>query len=247
MSYQPTTTSRAMAEKKGQVFEGLYPAAAVRSAAASMAGVGVRDRSPDQRESLLENIVTARATAKRISEDAALEQIGDEVVAILDYAYTRLPGWREISQGVLTVADFKKKYVHSSAAGLHVVANTVAAARAAGLSPQMVIDAMAKLPWRRDALRPAKNDRNEDVQVHEFFEGTLAVTAFDTKNAEWKAGTGGATRSTYELAINKVLGALASANPSLAALTDQETQIAVGLLAAKAGRGRPRKTPLTVV
>jgi hypothetical protein len=37
-----------------------------------------------------------RATAKRISEDAALEQIGDEVVAILDYAYTRLPGWRVV-------------------------------------------------------------------------------------------------------------------------------------------------------
>jgi hypothetical protein len=85
-------------------FDALCPAAAVRSAAASIAGVGVRDRSPEQRESLLKLIVDQRAKERSITADAALEQIGQEVVKLLDYAYDRVPGWRDLSQKRLSAS-----------------------------------------------------------------------------------------------------------------------------------------------
>jgi hypothetical protein len=242
VSYLSTTASRHLAQRKGRTFEDLYPAAAVRSAAASMAGVGVRDRSPEQRETLLKAIIDARAVGDGLTESAAIDHVGKEVISSLDYAYKRLPGWKQLNTGSLTVAEFKKKFVHSSAAGLHVIANVIAAGRAQGLSPQAVVDGLAKLPWDRQALRHATSETGEEVMVHEFFEGTLAATAYDTKLGAWRAGTGGATRSNYEPAIDKVLRHLAAQDPALKPLGERDAAVAIGLVSKKAGPGRPRKT-----
>ncbi|TDW21244.1 DNA sulfur modification protein DndB [Kribbella kalugense] len=241
VSYLSTTASRRLAEKKGRKFEDLYPAAAVRSAAASMAGVGVRDRTPEQRENLLKSIVDAKAKGGGMTEDAAIDSIGKDIISSLDYAYRRIPGWKQLSTGTLTVAEFKRKYVHSSAAGLHVIANVIAAGRAQGLNPRAVVDGLAKLPWDRAALREARNDAGEDIEVHEFFEGTLAATSFDTKAGSWRAGTGGATRSNYEPAIDKVLRHLASEDAALKPLAERAAAVAIGLISAKPGPGRPKK------
>ncbi|MGW1344260.1 DNA sulfur modification protein DndB [Kribbella sp. NPDC002412] len=241
VSYLSTTASKKMALKKGRTFEDLYPAAAVRSAAASMAGVGVRDRSPEQRENHLKEIVDARAIAEGLTEDAAIDRVGQEIISTLDYAYKRMPGWKQMSTGTLTAADFKKQYVHSSAAGLHVIANVIAAGRAQGLSSRAVVDGLAKLPWDRKSLRKATNDAGEEIYVHEFFEGTLAATSYDVKSGEWKAGTGGATRSNYEPAIEKVLRHLAKQDPALAPLGERAAALAIGLARTKTGPGRPRK------
>ncbi|WP_432507520.1 DNA sulfur modification protein DndB [Kineococcus arenarius] len=242
VGYLSTTASKKLALKKGRTFENLYPAAAVRSASCSMAGVGVRDRTPEQRENNVKKVVNERAQREGVNENTAIEMIGKDLCAILDYAYGVIPGWREMKLGKLTVADFKRRYVHSSAAGLHVIANVVAAGRAQGLDPHLVIDGMAKLPWDRSALRDAKDDAGEPVKVHEFFEGSLAKTSFDTKLGTWRAGTGGATRSTYEPAIDKVLKHLANSDPALKPLGEREAAIAIGLISANAGPGRPRKT-----
>lgn len=240
VSYLSVAASKALASKKGRTFEDLYPAAAVRSAAASMAGVGVRDRTPEQRENLIAQIVDAKAQAEGVTREAAIELVGREVVSVLDYAYTRLPGWREMSAAKINATEFKKQYVHSSAAGLHVIANVLAAARSTGVSAHLAVDALARLPWERSALRKAKNERGEDIMVHEFFEGTLAATSFDAKEGKWRAGTGGATRSNYEPAIDKVLRHLARQDPGLRPLGERQAQIDIGLVS-KAGPGRPRK------
>jgi hypothetical protein len=244
VSYLSTTASRQLAEKKGRTFEDLYPAAAVRSAASSMAGVGVRDRSPEQRENHISAIVEAKAKSEGVTIDAAIEIVGKEIISVFDYAYKQIPGWREMSTGKLTAAEFKKKYVHSSAAGLHVIANVIAAARSQGISPHATIDALAKLPWDRIALRSAKNDDGEEIMVHEFFEGTLASTGFDAKEGMWRAGTGGATRSNYEPAIDKVLRHLANQDPALKPLGSHAAAVAIGLVSGKAGPGRPRKVKI---
>lgn len=242
VSYLSVGAAKNLAARKGRTFEDLYPASAVRSATAAMAGVGVRDRTPEQRENLLSDIVLSRAKADGVSTDAAIELVGRDITSMLDYAYKKMPGWRDLSAERLTVPEFKKRYVHSSAAGLHVIANVIAAGRAQGLAPQLVIEGLAKLPWERDRLIDAKDEKGEPTKVHEFFEGTLTSTSFNAASGQWRASSGGATRSNYETAIDKVLRNLAQMDPVYKPLAERSTAIAIGLISTGRGPGRPRKT-----
>ncbi|MGW9044121.1 DNA sulfur modification protein DndB [Streptomyces lydicus] len=237
-AYLGAKAAQKLAASKGRNYDPLYPAAAVRSAAAAIVGVGVRDRTPDQREDILVQLFTERAKKESRPLDQIIEATANEIVAILDYAFTRIPGWKHMASNHLTAAEFKKQYVHSSAAGLHVIANVIAAARRAGLDSRHVVDELAKLPWRRDNVRPATKD-GENIKVHELFEDTLVRTAFDSKSGDWKAGQAGATRGAYEEAIRKVLTALARKSPELAAMHELPVLTDLGLVTA--GRGRPRK------
>jgi hypothetical protein len=223
-------------------FDVLYPAAAVRSAVAAIAGVGVRDRTPEQRESILTGIVAQRAARDRVSGEQALEMLGKEIVTLLDYAYEHVPGWREISKNRLSVTEFRSRYLHSSAPGLHIIANVIAAAQAAGVSAYAAIDALADIPWERDALRDIKDEHGEPAMAHKFFEGNLAKTVWDERQGEWRTSASGATRSGYEAAIDRVLRHIAARNPELGPLADRETYVKIGLIADKPGPGRPRKT-----
>ncbi|SPL93930.1 unnamed protein product [[Actinomadura] parvosata subsp. kistnae] len=240
VTYLANASHKKRAEKNGSKFEGLYPAAAVRSAAAAIAGVGVRDRTPDAREEHLNNVIKQRTTGDTSGEEVLLE-IGAEIVEILDYAFQNIPGWQEINDGNLTVAEFREKYLHSAAAGLHVIANTVAAARMAGVSPHEAVDALAEIPWQRDALKTGDDDK---TMTHEFFEGTLAKTTWDLRGLRWRAGASGATRSNYEAAISNVLTHIAQEHPDLSTLGTDETFTKLGLIARKRGRGRPKKTAI---
>lgn len=49
----------------------------------------------------------------------------------VDLAFERIPGWRELSENTLTVPEFRNRHLHSATAGLHVIANVIAAARIA--------------------------------------------------------------------------------------------------------------------
>ncbi|PSR65867.1 MULTISPECIES: DNA sulfur modification protein DndB [Nocardia] len=240
--YLGTKAAKELAAQKGKEFEDLYRANAARDAAANLAGVGVKDRSPDQRERLLEEIITRRAKRDGGGESAAIEATGNEIVSIIDYAYRTLPGWREIATGRSDVKSFKSKYVHSTASGLTAIVTVLAAARACGVSTEFVIDVMAKvIPWKRDALRDAQDEDGNAAKVHEFFEGTLVVTKLD-KDGMWTAGTAGARRDLYEEATRKIIRALASADARLKPLEQRDTLIAVGLESAARKPGRPRKT-----
>lgn len=240
-TYLSQAAAKVQAAAKGQKFEPLYQAAAVRNAAANLAGVGVRDRTPEQREGILRELVGKRQKRDGIAEQAALEAIGNEVVSIIDYAYHQLPGWRELSLGRITVTQFKDHFVHGAASGLYTIITAIAAARAQGISPQLVVDTMTKtIPWRRDALRDGKDNDGNKIKVHEFFENTLVLTTLD-KSGEWKVGTAGAQRSTYEKAIDKVLRHLAASDHGLERLAQHETYVTLGLSSASGRRGRPKK------
>ena len=240
-SYLRAKASRQLAEIRGREYESLYTADAVRNAAANLAGVGFRDRTPKQREDLLKAIVSERMQIGQMSEDAVIEALGTEVAASIDYAYRTLPGWKEVHNGRLTVDEFKELFVHGTAAGLYTIVTVLAAAKAAGVSDfQLATDVMAKaIPWRRNALRDGKDDNGLPIKVHEFFEGTLVQTA-QAKTGEWKAGTAGARRDMYQAAADKVLRAIAAADQGLQPIRELRAYVAVGL--ASAGRGRPKKT-----
>ncbi|MEU5137390.1 DNA sulfur modification protein DndB [Streptomyces californicus] len=251
VTYLANAAHKNKAAESGRAFEGLYPAAAVRSAASAIAGVGVRDRSPEIREAHLEQIVKNR-TVPGSSADETLMVIGDEVVEIMDYAFERIPGWREIAKGELTVGDFRQQYLHSAAAGLHVIANAIAAAKIANLSPLTVVDALTELPWRRDALQTSSTakkasgleDRLSPLS-HVLFEGTLAKTVWDPRTGKWWASASGATRAGYEAAINTVLHRIAQDHQDLKSIASDETFTELGLMARKRGPGRPRKVTAT--
>ncbi|MGA5627852.1 DNA sulfur modification protein DndB [Streptomyces cellulosae] len=241
VTYLAKAAHKKRAAENGSRFEGLYPAAAVRSAAAAIAGVGVRDRTPDAREDHLNAVIKQRTTGNGTSGDEALDEIGAEIVEVLDYAFQTIPGWREINDGTLTVAEFRENYLHSAAAGLHVIANTIAAARMAGVPPRKAVDALTEIPWRRDALKTVGED---ETMAHEFFEGTLAKTTWDLRGLRWRAGASGATRSNYEAAISNVLKYIAEKYPELKAMATDETFTELGLIARKRGPGRPKKTEI---
>src|SRR5262249_11303959 len=160
------------------------------SAASSMAGVGFRDRTPEAREKILSEVTAGIAKDHEVPAKVAQERLSKELVAILDYAAVTIPGWKELTKGHIKGTAFKAEYVHSPAAGLHVIANVICAARIAGLNPKVAIDAMAKIPWRRDALRDGKDENGEPIKVHQFFEGDLVITVFDTEKGAW-VGTPG--------------------------------------------------------
>ncbi|MEU5486962.1 DNA sulfur modification protein DndB [Streptomyces sp. NPDC020196] len=237
-TYLGAKAAQKLAAAKGRKYDPLYPAAAVRSAAAAIAGVGVRDRTPDQREDILNQIFTDRAKQEGRPLEQIIEVVSTEIVSILDYAFTRVPGWKQMAADHLTASEFKTEYIHSAAAGLHVIANVIAAAQVAGLDARHVVDELAKLPWRRDDLREATKD-GDKIFVHQLFEDTLVRTSFDTKTGTWKAGQAGATRGAYEEATRKVIAALSRQSPELAAMQELKVLSALGLVTA--GRGRPRK------
>jgi hypothetical protein len=237
-TYLGAKAAQKLAQSKGRKYDPLYPAAAVRSAAAAIAGVGVRDRTPDQREDILVQIFTERAKREARSLDQIIEASANEIVALIDYAFTHIPGWKQLAFDEITTAQFKADYVHSSAAGLHVIANVIAAARMTEIDDRRVIDYMAELPWRRDDLRSMMRD-DVEIQVHELFEDTLVRTAFDVKSGHWRAGQAGATRGAYEEATRKVIKALADAHEDASAIGSLPVLSALGLVTA--GRGRPKK------
>jgi hypothetical protein len=238
-TYLGAKAARSLATAKGREYDPLYPAAAVRSAASAIAGVGVRDRTPAQREDILTQLFSERAKREEKSLEEVIDISAGEIVQDLDYAFTRIPGWDQMSSGKISALEFKSEYVHSSAAGLHVIANVIAAGRLSGLDIHQVIDALAALPWRRDDLREITVE-GEMVKVHELFEDTLVRTSFDVKTGSWKAGQAGATRGAYEEAIRKALTALARGSEEMKALQDTSVLTSLGLISA--GRGRPRKS-----
>jgi hypothetical protein len=239
-TYLGAKAGKELATSRGRDYESLYTADAVRNAAANLAGVGVRDRTPKQREDLLDTIVKERMQIGQLSEDAVIDAIGSEIAATIDYAFRTLPGWREVHNGRLTVNEFKDLYVHGTAAGLYTIVTVLAAAKAAGVSTQLATDVMAKvIPWRRNALRDGRDTNGLPCKVHDFFEGTLVQTAQD-KDGEWKAGTMGARRDMYQSAAEKVLRAIAKEDSALRPIAEHRTFVKLGL--ASAGRGRPKKT-----
>ncbi len=224
----------------------LYAAAAVRGAVANMF-IGYRDRSPDMREQNLRRLFGIPEGSDHESaaaeEAAAIADATAEAVDLLDHAYSKLPGWRDLKAKKIDAKDFRSAFVHGTPAGLYVIAGVICAARMCpGIDPKHVIDLMADtIHWRRDA-RVA--DSEDSRPRHPEFEGTLVITepVVDDQNeiVGWKTRTGGGARTNYEKAARVVIDHLIEADPTLAEMRSDRVQIEMGL---KAGgkRGRPPK------
>jgi hypothetical protein len=146
----------------------LYSAAAIRAAAANVF-IGFRDRTPVMREENLRAIFEHEG--KDSSSSETVGEAAGEVIELLDYAYERMAGWRELRDGAISAKEFRTTYLHGTPSGLYVLAGVLCAARlSSGVDPKHVIDLLAaNVSWRRD-------ERIDDgpVQRHANFEGTRA-------------------------------------------------------------------------
>ncbi|GAA2903722.1 MULTISPECIES: DNA sulfur modification protein DndB [Streptomyces] len=225
--------------------ESLYSTAHVRGFATATL-VGFRDRTPELRESnvrkVLEQIAGPTGNLAR-----ALSTVVDQTVQALDYAYEKLPGWRDLRRGRgaagLTPKEFRGKYLHGSPAGLYVIGGVLGAARHNGVSPLVTIEALADLPWERNAQEVRKSD-GEQIVVHPMFEGTLVrfeKSVTPDGDIVWLPATAGGARTNYEAAAERVLRYLGTQDGLFKEFASTPTLQHLGLLAS-ARRGRPRKT-----
>ncbi|MFF8573133.1 DNA sulfur modification protein DndB [Streptomyces sp. NPDC015408] len=229
--------------------ETLYTTAHMRGFATAML-IGFRDRTPDAREN---NVIKALEAQAEAADDgnANLNDVLDDVVAqivkITDYAYDRMPGWKDLrrsSEGEgLTPKRFRSEYLHGSPAGLYVVGAALGAARFCGISLERTVDALAELPWERAAGKVRKVEGVER-KVHPLFDNTLV--RFERQVAVdgdiiWTPTTAGGARTNYEAATSAVLKTLAKNDPAFHDMTLVPALVHLGLRSANR-RGRPRKT-----
>lgn len=218
----------------------LYPAAAIRGAAANMF-IGFRDRTPDMREMNLRRLF--EADGKDPESDETVREAADEIVSLLDYAYERIPGWRELYAATIEPKEFRPFYVHGTASGLYVIAGVICAARLSpGVDPEHVIDLMAtEIEWEREAR---VQDNGGPMVRHPDFEGSLVVNEpvlnDDGNIVGWKTRTAGGARTSYEKATRRVIDRLIQIDPDLSEMRSDTVQVEMGLKAA-GRRGRPRK------
>ncbi|OBG58892.1 MULTISPECIES: DNA sulfur modification protein DndB [unclassified Mycobacterium] len=245
-----TSTERAdRLEFQGSIATGetLYAAAAIRGAAANIF-IGYKDRSPDMREQNLRQHfgVPADVDNENIGaeEQEAIDNGAAEAVDYLDYAYQRLPGWRDLKRGKLEPKEFRAQFVHGTPSGFYVITGVICAARmSTGVDVKHVIDLMAEhIHWLRNER--VKESEDSPRLRHPDFEGTLVVNepVFDQAGEiiDWKTRTGGGARTNYEKAARSVIDRLIEVDPSLAGMRSDEVLVSMGL---KAGgrRGRPPK------
>jgi hypothetical protein len=227
-------TARLEYQNNAPAKDKLYTAAAVRAASANML-IGFRDRSHDIREN---NVLAALPEFSKDGNEKALERASTWVAGAWDYAFERMPGWKDLAKDKgKSPADFRETYLLGSAAGLYTVAGVLAAARLAGLRYQDVVEALAELPWRRNDIVTAKDGKPR----HRFFEGTLANTVQQVSEdgkINTVVRTGGGNRTSYEAAAKAVLTHLAKSN-ELADLGKPEVWREIGLLPI-GKKGRPR-------
>jgi hypothetical protein len=181
---------------------------------------------------------------KDTDADETVSEAAAEVVESLDYAYGRIPGWRELKEATLEPKDFRATYVHGTAGGLYVIAGVVCAARLSpGVDPKHVIDLLA------DHISWAKEERTQGqdsaLLVHPDFEGTLVVNEpvvdDDGEIVGFETKTGGGARTNYEKATRRVIDKLIGIEPELEEMRSDTVQVAMGLKAS-GKRGRPPKS-----
>lgn len=229
--------------------DALYAAAAVRSAAASVF-IGFRDRSPEMREENLAKALAKVMEENGLDEDQAFDAMVDEVVQFFDYAYERIPGWKELSEGTIDPKQFRGEYVHGSAAGFYVIGGVLAAARnAPGVDPEYVIDALASaVEWKKEKLVT-----KDGVYEHPSFPDTLVVAEAEIDEhgdiSGWKVRTGGGNRTAYEKAARQALDAVVAADSTLSEIVSPEIlgDLGLGPRVDEARRGRPPKRAVVSV
>ena len=141
---------------------------------------------------------------------AGLEKAADEAVSngqyaaeynrvldILNTAAHTMPGWSEIMDGSLIVAEFRADYLHSTAAGLYTLGLALYQVHNNGGDIDEAIAKAARIDWRRE---PA------DREGKSFFDGTLILKVEeDDGSISRKLASG---RPAWEAAGEKLYNAI---------------------------------------
>lgn len=121
----------------------------------------------------------------------------DRVLGIINTAAYTMPGWAEVMDGSLTVAEFRADYLHSTAAGLYTIAVALYDVHNDGGDIGQAITKAAAIDWRREPL--AENGDS-------FFDGTLILKVTDEDgNIVRKLASG---RPAWEAAGEKLYKAI---------------------------------------
>ncbi|WP_164405968.1 DNA sulfur modification protein DndB [Streptomyces sp. S1D4-23] len=223
--------------------EALYSTAHMRGFTTATL-IGFKDRTPDARESNVRKALEELAGPTGNLNDQ-LEKIIEEMVEVLDYAYDRIPGWKELRRSPdgsgMSPKQFRAGYLHGSPAGLYVIGGALGAARFTEISLHDVVDALAELPWGRSEGKIKKVDGRDQMQ-HPLFDGTLLrfeKVIAQNGDVTWTPTTAGGARTNYEAATEAVLRKLAK-DSDFKALAYQTTLVHLGLRSS-GRRGRPRK------
>jgi len=126
-----------------------------------------------------------------------------EINELFAFAASRLPGWREILAGELTVPAFRERYVLGTAAGLNAFAGASHTFLTKKRDMRPVVERMSEVDWRK---------LNADGQKGSvFFEGTIV-----------HAGKVVSSRTAFEPAAAKLTQYIEqfSRRPKLAAVED---------------------------
>lgn len=120
-------------------------------------------------------------------ERAADEAVGNghykseynRVVELLNEAAHTMPGWSEIMDGSITVAEFRSEYLHSTAAGLYSLGVALYKVHADGGDVDAALHKAAAIDWRR-----------EPVNGSSFFDGTLILLTTENGQPVRKLASG---------------------------------------------------------
>ncbi|GHH22989.1 DNA sulfur modification protein DndB [Streptomyces lanatus] len=226
--------------------QALYSTAHMRGFATATL-IGFRDRTPDARENNVRKALEELAGPTGNLNDQ-LEKVIEETVEILDYAYDRIPGWKDLRRSSdgsgKSPKQFRAEYLHGSPAGLYVIGGALGAARFCNIPLRRVVDALAELPWGRSEGKLRKIDGSEQMQ-HLLFDGTLVrfeKVIAQNGDVTWTPTTAGGARTNYEAATETVIRRLAR-TPAFKEMNFAATLVHLGLRSS-GRRGRPRKTAI---
>lgn len=121
----------------------------------------------------------------------------NRVLDLVNTAAHTMPGWAEIMDGSVTVAEFRADYLHATAAGLYTLGIALYKVHNDGGDVDEAIAKAAEIDWRR---KPIAEDGKS------FFDGTLILKVEDDDgNVERKIGSG---RPAWEAAGEKLYNAI---------------------------------------
>jgi len=117
---------------------------------------------------------------------------------------------------------------------MYAFAGVVGAALGTGVDPKVAIDEMAKLEWRKDAVKTPPKTPDEKPE-HPVFNDSLVryrpeINPSTNTIEGWMLATGGGTRTAYERATRDLLEVISGSNSALAKLGTTDALKHLGLV-----------------
>jgi DGQHR domain-containing protein len=129
--------------------------------------------------------------SEKDGHDAQLERI----TQIFDELAYALPGWSDLMDKSTAAPEFRKRYLHATAAGLYSITLSIFKASADGIQVSDAVEALSEVDWER-------HDGEADFSTkfgEGFFDGTLLV--LDPRTQQRRTASG---RPSWEAAADQL-------------------------------------------